>query len=268
MSELTTAMDAYEYACRAYVFAKTEYQIDTANLLLENAKHKLRKALAQPAEQQPVGYFLPPIDESDVWEEAIDQNCPTAVALYAKPVQANMTLDVLRPRNWTREMSDAWHKAIPNLEKAFDDLITAFKEKNKITHDNPIKHTTADNYEHFLSYMYGSGARHNALLCQAYFDGSNAPHEEYEAYMAAHPEHPPIEYSAADLQEIARLMKEGRMVMPSAEFPYAIRQHVRENGGFILRITTAISRNFFTEYEKWVARKRAKLSQTNTKTAQ
>ena len=55
-------------------------------------------------------------------------------------------------------------------------------------HVNPIKHTTAENYEHFLSYMYGAGARHNALLCQAYFDGSDAPHEEYEAYMAAHPE--------------------------------------------------------------------------------
>ena len=57
-----------------------------------------------------------------------------------------------------------------------------------MTHANPIKHTTAENYEHFLSYMYGSGARHSALLCQAYFDGADAPHEEYEAYMEDHPE--------------------------------------------------------------------------------
>lgn len=40
-------------------------------------------------------------------------------------------LTVLRTRNWTREMSDAWHQAIPNLEKAFDDLIAAYnKGKN------------------------------------------------------------------------------------------------------------------------------------------
>lgn len=51
-----------------------------------------------------------------------------------------------------------------------------------------MKHSTADNYEHFLSYMWASGARHNSLLCKAYFDGADAPHEEYEAYMAAHPE--------------------------------------------------------------------------------
>jgi len=62
------------------------------------------------------------------------------------------------------------------------------QEQAEIKRANPIEHTTAENYEHFLSYMYGSGARHSAFLCQAYFDGAGAPHEEYEAYMAKHPE--------------------------------------------------------------------------------
>ncbi len=31
----------------------------------------------------------------------------------------------LRPFNWTEKMSEAWHKAIPDLHKAFDDLMKA-----------------------------------------------------------------------------------------------------------------------------------------------
>lgn len=31
----------------------------------------------------------------------------------------------LHPFNWTKQMSEAWHKAIPDLHKAFDDLISA-----------------------------------------------------------------------------------------------------------------------------------------------
>lgn len=38
-------------------------------------------------------------------------------------------LSVLRPRNWTTQMINAWHLAIPNLDKAFDDLIQAYYNK-------------------------------------------------------------------------------------------------------------------------------------------
>jgi hypothetical protein len=38
-------------------------------------------------------------------------------------------LDRLRVRNWTRGMSDAWHRHIPDTEAAFDALIeAAYKE--------------------------------------------------------------------------------------------------------------------------------------------
>lgn len=40
----------------------------------------------------------------------------------------NTEIDNLRTRNWTRKMSDAWHRALPNLEKAFDDLISEYKK--------------------------------------------------------------------------------------------------------------------------------------------
>jgi len=31
----------------------------------------------------------------------------------------------LRPTKWTQKMNDAWNQAIPDLNKAFDDLIAA-----------------------------------------------------------------------------------------------------------------------------------------------
>lgn len=64
---------------------------------------------------------------------------------------------------------------------------TLSQAQDALLGNHQSKHSTADDYEHFLSYMYGSGVRHSAFLCQAYFDGASAPHEEYEAYMAVHP---------------------------------------------------------------------------------
>jgi hypothetical protein len=34
----------------------------------------------------------------------------------------------MNPRLWTKEMSDAWHSNIPDLQKAFDALLSAGKE--------------------------------------------------------------------------------------------------------------------------------------------
>jgi len=55
-----------------------------------------------------------------------------AIDIRQNMIPVTEDLNVLRTRNWTREMSDAWHRAIPNLEKAFDDLIAAYnKGRNK-----------------------------------------------------------------------------------------------------------------------------------------
>ena len=55
-------------------------------------------------------------------------------ALASTPAQSlqahdNELLNKLRVRNWTDAMNVAWHKAIPDLHKAFDDLIEALKGK-------------------------------------------------------------------------------------------------------------------------------------------
>ena len=44
-------------------------------------------------------------------------------------VKARATIEAtfigLSPRFWTREMDHAWHRAIPDVQKAFDDLFVA-----------------------------------------------------------------------------------------------------------------------------------------------
>ena len=35
----------------------------------------------------------------------------------------------IRPRAWTREMHDAWHRALPDVPAAFDALILAMRPK-------------------------------------------------------------------------------------------------------------------------------------------
>ena len=52
------------------------------------------------------------------------------VPLYDAPPSRAQVVDVnmLRPRNWTREMSDAWHRNIPDTVKAFDSLLEAALE--------------------------------------------------------------------------------------------------------------------------------------------
>lgn len=103
----------------------------------------------------------------------------TLTAEQAQKIEAALVAwKYIYPSDWTNDD-----------EQALVTLHTArAQEQAEIKRANPIEHTTAENYEHFLSYMYGSGARHSAFLCQAYFDGAGVPHEEYEAYMAEHPE--------------------------------------------------------------------------------
>ena len=74
----------------------------------------------------------------------------------------------------------------------YTEAITALREALAEQAEQEPVHSVGDNYEHFTSYM---GAEHSALLCQAYFDGANAPHEEYEAYMEANPakQHPSMD---------------------------------------------------------------------------
>lgn len=51
--------------------------------------------------------------------------------IYAAPVPPQEPAEVerltraLNPRLWSRDMIDAWHRAIPNVQKAFDDLRAA-----------------------------------------------------------------------------------------------------------------------------------------------
>ena len=39
--------------------------------------------------------------------------------------------DILNPRTWTTEMSDAWHSNIPDTQQAFDALRKIIKGKNQ-----------------------------------------------------------------------------------------------------------------------------------------
>jgi hypothetical protein len=94
-----------------------------------------------PAQQEPVATEHPLVAYAESYEQIARSGSYGKVFALAVATDirqnmipltaANVDLSVLRPRNWTREMSDAWHRAIPNLEKAFDDLIAAYKEKNK-----------------------------------------------------------------------------------------------------------------------------------------
>jgi len=94
-----------------------------------------------PAQQEPVATEHPLVAYAESYEQIARSGSSGKVSALAVATDirqnmiqltaANVDLSVLRPRNWTREMSDAWHRAIPNLEKAFDDLIAAYKDKNK-----------------------------------------------------------------------------------------------------------------------------------------
>ena len=98
-------------------------------------------APVQPMKREPVATEHPLVAYAEIYEQIARSGSSGKVSALAVATDirqnmipltaANVDLSVLRPRNWTREMSDAWHRAIPNLEKAFDDLIAAFKEKNK-----------------------------------------------------------------------------------------------------------------------------------------
>lgn len=54
---------------------------------------------------------------------------PIGAGLYANPpaatALAQQVKEALRPRMWTQEMSEAWHRNIPDTEKAFDALLAA-----------------------------------------------------------------------------------------------------------------------------------------------
>ena len=55
-------------------------------------------------------------------------------AIYSTPAESlqahdDEVLDKLRPTRWTQKMNHAWNLAIPDLHKAFDDLIEALKGK-------------------------------------------------------------------------------------------------------------------------------------------
>lgn len=60
----------------------------------------------------------------------IDDRGPVVIADSGSVKQQNhvmIDLDVLLdPRRWTREMNDAWHQAIPDLQAAFDALRRAY----------------------------------------------------------------------------------------------------------------------------------------------
>lgn len=66
--------------------------------------------------------FRHPYDEERILAKAIRQaENDTQMALRAK----------LSPRFWTREMSDAWHRKIPDVQAAFDAILDiALKHKD------------------------------------------------------------------------------------------------------------------------------------------
>lgn len=67
MSKLTEAQRAYGYAFKAQVFAVTKQQLVTAEMLMKNALHKLREALAEETE-----LYAAPVDAMKVYKEAYE----------------------------------------------------------------------------------------------------------------------------------------------------------------------------------------------------
>ena len=86
----------------------------------------LREALAEQAEQEPVGYFAYD-EEHDIWEELTGPNAPGATPLYTAPVRTKDLTDdeIAKALGFnimlvtTKELKDA--RAV----------IAAYKEKNK-----------------------------------------------------------------------------------------------------------------------------------------
>ena len=89
----------------------------------------LREALAEQAEQEPVGYFAYD-EEHDIWEELTGPNAPGATPLYTAPVRTkDLTDDEIFKTNKT-ELPDC--QDLVDFARA---VIAADRRKNGITSD-------------------------------------------------------------------------------------------------------------------------------------
>ena len=111
---------AMQQALGALVRAEAMYGQPNADI-----QTALREALAEQAEQEPVGYFAYD-EEHDIWEELTGPNAPGATPLYTAPARTKDLTD------------DEIEKAVENIlfDENFDiniarAVIAADREKNK-----------------------------------------------------------------------------------------------------------------------------------------
>jgi hypothetical protein len=77
-----------------------------------------------------VGMGFTEEDAEHVWKAAQTETSRLAWAAVEAAIRRDER-ERLRPRHWTRAMSDAWHRAIPDTIKAFDDLFIAREKPNE-----------------------------------------------------------------------------------------------------------------------------------------
>jgi len=86
----------------------------------------LREALAEQAEQEPVGYFAYD-EEHDIWEELVSSSVAGGVPLYREPVQPVKQEPVAKAIHYP----ECWDTAAyPTLESALAELFAWFKCSN------------------------------------------------------------------------------------------------------------------------------------------
>jgi len=130
--------------------------------LLYSALAAIHEALAEQDKQEPVGYFLPPIDESDVWEEAINQDCPTAVPLDREPVSAEAIREALAEQD--EQEPGAWHHPKCDgqciaclIEKAVEDAYGTQGRDYMLRHINAAPVRTKDLTDDEMNNAYTHG---------------------------------------------------------------------------------------------------------------
>ena len=84
----------------------------------------LREALAEQAEQEPVGYFAYD-EEHDIWEELTGPNAPGATPLYTAPARTKDLTDDEIAALWA---SDGFYRTPTDFARA---VIAADRRKNK-----------------------------------------------------------------------------------------------------------------------------------------
>ncbi len=61
------------------------------------------------------------------WQDCVKQIADNLAANYPPPEREFIDV-ILNPRRWTQEMNDAWHKAIPDLQGAFNALRAIYEQ--------------------------------------------------------------------------------------------------------------------------------------------